>query len=68
MTFTDDEKRQLIDKIQIWRFDNRKPVKFISEKLGVSITNVSRWERGTQLPTVKHCYYITKFLKENNVA
>ena len=53
----------LIDKLEVYRLENKISQQELAEKLGVAFSTVNRWLNGKSKPSKIQSYHIKKLLK-----
>ena len=49
-------------RLRLWRGEQGHPLKRVAHDLGVSVSVVSRWERGLRFPSVKNLDRIARYM------
>jgi len=57
---------ELIEKLEIYRLENRVGQKQLANKLHVHFSTVNRWFNGKTIPNKIQSYHIKKLLEEHN--
>ncbi len=57
------DKDVLIEKLNVFRLDNRISQEKLADMLGVSFVTINRWLNGHQKPNTIQTYHIDKLLK-----
>ena len=57
---------ELIEKLEIYRLENRISQKQLADKLHVAFSTVNRWFNGWTIPNKIQRYHIKKLLEDNN--
>ena len=55
---------KLIEKLEIYRLENRNSQKQLAEKLNVAFSTVNRWFNGKTIPNKIQQYHIKKLLDD----
>jgi DNA-binding transcriptional regulator YiaG len=61
--YTDDDKRALLEKLDIYRLHNSLTYKKLAEQLNIFEGTIRSWESKGQLPNKVHCYHIERLVK-----
>jgi len=54
---------ELLEKLEIYRLENKLSQRKLAEKLGVAYNTVNRWFTGRNTPNKIQQYHIKKFLE-----
>ena len=57
---------ELLEKLEIYRLDNKISQRKLAEKLGVAYNTVNRWFTGRNTPNKIQQYHIKKLLEDYN--
>ena len=57
---------KLIEKLEIYRLENRISQKQLADKLNVAFSTVNRWFNGKTIPNKIQQYHIKKLLRDYN--
>ena len=57
---------ELIEKLEIYRFENRISQRKLADLLNVHFTTVNRWFNDRNIPNKIQRYHIKKLLEEHN--
>jgi len=63
MRYSDDERRELLKKFELYRLENNLGIVDAGKLVGVAASTVMRWEDGKQLPHKGQCYNISKVIQ-----
>jgi DNA-binding XRE family transcriptional regulator len=64
MRYSDDQRKELLRKFELYRLDNCISVKDAAALIGVTAGTIVRWEDAKQLPHKMQCYQIEKVVKD----
>jgi len=54
----------LIERLEVFRLENKIPQQELAERLGVSFSTVNRWLNGKSKPNKIQSYHIEKLIKK----
>ena len=58
---------ELLEKLELYRLENKISQRKLAEKLGVACNTVNRWFRGRNKPNKIQTYHIEKLLETNQL-
>lgn len=64
MNYSIEEKKQLLDKLELYRLEKSLTIQEMATLLNVGLGTATGWEHRKQLPRKTQCYRIQKLLKD----